>query len=39
MLAAQPGTAGIAAIASAFLAACLFVFVRTILNTLYSENL
>jgi tight adherence protein C len=39
MLAAQPGTAGIAAIASAFLAACLFVFVRTIRNTLYSENL
>ena len=39
MLAAQPGTAGIVVIASAFLAGAFFVLIRTIRNTLYSENL
>jgi len=38
-LAVQPGTVGIAFLASGLVGAALFVLVRTIRNTLYSEDL
>lgn len=39
LLAAQPGTAGVSFLASGLIAAAIFVLIRTIRNTLYSEDL